>query len=456
MKKDFFEAKTTQQLSSQDLKELFLRVGFSLEIANLFTENNIEGSVLFSLRDANLTRFGLKSLSHRKRVLFLCKRLIEKGSASWLLEAFEHTLSYTIEKKVALRSRAAGAFATWFTERTISFQDATFTHLANWTVNQVQKRILDNPQHELLKPLLPLKLTGLVVGCLNEDDVVGVILPEASLSAQAALVKGLQTLKSFVQRKTKQSRFALSASSAEVSLVTPSQASGEQDFFIEQFIQGYSPSRSCREEVVSIIEFYSWKGYDDILKEVNQRTLDIQKESNPFDLSFEEIFAIVTFTVENDADSLYLNLNNYLRTKDRSQLEVWKGYLTYFLQALSKIPDTKMQVYRGIRTGDAAIAETIEQNYSAGRNIKWYGFSSTSTDYSVAFNFVREQGYVFEINVLSGKDIRSYSLYSEGEILLLPNRPMVVSYDPRPYSEDVDFVRLITLTQIDSQQSFNF
>ena len=438
------------------MKEIVLAIGFDPSIASLFEEHQIEGSTLFCIREANLSRFGLKDLSQRKRLFYFIKKLVDKGSASWLKEAIDHAIKYAIEKKIANRSKKTGAFGVWFTEKVIAFQDAIFSRLANFNSTNVQRKIEVTPKRKPLKQLLPFKPTGFVIGCLTDDDIISLLPPDASLAFQASFFKAFRGLKMVMQKSQNQSRFAINASSSDVSVVASPQSAAESDFSLEEFVRGFEPSASCKEEVLSLVRHFGWKGYDQILREVDQRTYDILGEENPYDLSFEEVFSIVAFTTENDTDSLYLNLNNSLRTKNRAELEVWRGYLSYFLQALSKIPDSKAQVYRGIRTVDAEMTESIERNYSFGRSVRWYGFSSTSTDYSVALEFVREQGIVFEINILSGKDIRCYSLFSEGEVLLLPNRPMLVSYDPKPYSEEMDFVRFVTLTQIDSQEAYSF
>ena len=69
--------------------------------------------------------------------------------------------------------------------------------------------------------------------------------------------------------------------------------------------------------------------------------------------------------------------------------------------------------------------------YTQGRPIQWAAFSSTSLDIEQVRPFVtKEEGVIFKINAVTGRDIGAYSYFpSESEVLFSPNTCFTVTSD---------------------------
>jgi len=149
--------------------------------------------------------------------------------------------------------------------------------------------------------------------------------------------------------------------------------------------------------------------------------------SNPHQLSTDEILAIRYFTygcgkTEMEKSTyLYFHLNKALQSKDPEQIKVWNPFVKFLESALAKVPDTKQIAYRGIPTKEEL------PNYTSNRDINWIGFTSMSSKKEKATKFSGNEGIVFEIEMLNGKDISEYSMYpKENEFLLPRNQSFVV------------------------------
>jgi len=94
--------------------------------------------------------------------------------------------------------------------------------------------------------------------------------------------------------------------------------------------------------------------------------------------------------------------------------------------ALKDLPDTAHNpVYRGQNDG-------ILSSYKVGQTISYNKFVSTSLQKSVANNFMNaptktNTPVLFQINATKGKDIRPFSKYNEGEILLMPGSQLHIT-----------------------------
>jgi len=144
-------------------------------------------------------------------------------------------------------------------------------------------------------------------------------------------------------------------------------------------------------------------------------------------LDENEIFAIAIYTHElknkgNQEENFYFQLNQMLRKRSPSEYEKWRGYLFYLQNALNKLENQKMTVYRGIPLSEK---EIISKEYTLNRPIHWSGFSSSNI--SKAKNFAKN-GILMCINIFSGKIIKDYSIFkTEYEVLLSPNSKFIVS-----------------------------
>ena len=120
---------------------------------------------------------------------------------------------------------------------------------------------------------------------------------------------------------------------------------------------------------------------------------------------------------------LYPLLNSALR--DHSHAENLKSFLPYLkllIKGLNKLPLLRKQVYRGV-----AVDLHEEYNQLQGRTFRWWAFSSTSQDESMASDFLGGEGAstLFKIDGI-GVDIAAFSAHPESEVLLLPGTCLVV------------------------------
>ncbi|CAF1345948.1 unnamed protein product [Adineta steineri] len=156
-------------------------------------------------------------------------------------------------------------------------------------------------------------------------------------------------------------------------------------------------------------------------------------ESVPLDgLTHDESASIMLYSMEwkPHVECLYFALNATLRTEDRRKLERWFSYLKLILTALEKLPSIRRHVFRGVNLD-------LSNQYTQGKTLVWWGFSSCTTSIGVLENeqFLDKTGQrtLFTIECHSGKDISRHSYYqSEKEVLLLAARQFVVVGCLRP------------------------
>ncbi|CAF4171569.1 unnamed protein product [Rotaria magnacalcarata] len=139
-------------------------------------------------------------------------------------------------------------------------------------------------------------------------------------------------------------------------------------------------------------------------------------------LTRDESAAIYIYTIESDESSLYRVLNKALRSKDRDAVKPWFPYLKLFHAAIEKLPDIRMNLWRGIE-------RDIADNYTKDDIITWWGISSCSPFIDVIKGFLNRTSTLFLVEAVRGKDISLYSSFSqEKEVLLSPaTRLRVVS-----------------------------
>ncbi|CAF1452521.1 unnamed protein product [Adineta steineri] len=142
---------------------------------------------------------------------------------------------------------------------------------------------------------------------------------------------------------------------------------------------------------------------------------------NPADkLTQDESASIHLYTMEWEEhdNSLYMKLNQTLRSVDRSKLIPWFKYLKFFLTAFFKLPPSKdTLVWRGAR-------EDLSALYPKGREFAWWAFSSCSTSIDVleSPNYLGKSGTrtIFSIQTNSGKLICAHSYFDNEDEILLP------------------------------------
>jgi hypothetical protein len=141
---------------------------------------------------------------------------------------------------------------------------------------------------------------------------------------------------------------------------------------------------------------------------------------NPADeLTQDESASIMLYTMgwEPLHECLHFVLNNTLRSSNRGQqLKPWHLYLRLFLNALYRLPPLRKTVYRGIKLD-------MSKEYTPGKTIIWWGFSSctTAVDTLKEDSFLGQQGHrtMFTIECETVRDIHKHACYSENEVLFL-------------------------------------
>lgn len=144
--------------------------------------------------------------------------------------------------------------------------------------------------------------------------------------------------------------------------------------------------------------------------------------TSEYDLTREESAAIYLYTMDWGERSLYRELNKLLRIEDRSILIPWYGYLRLFDNAIEKLPNQQMVLWRGINVD-------VSKNFEEGDEMTWWAINSCSSSVKVVESFLGPVATLFMIEAKTGKDISIYSNYStEKEVILgLGTRFRVVS-----------------------------
>jgi hypothetical protein len=88
-----------------------------------------------------------------------------------------------------------------------------------------------------------------------------------------------------------------------------------------------------------------------------------------YELTQDESAAICLYTMKwkSNDQSVSTQLNNALRSKDRSELIPYLPYLQLFSSALSKLKSVKKTVWRGAKAN-------LSEEYPRGKIMTWWGF----------------------------------------------------------------------------------
>ncbi|CAF2118372.1 unnamed protein product [Rotaria magnacalcarata] len=123
-------------------------------------------------------------------------------------------------------------------------------------------------------------------------------------------------------------------------------------------------------------------------------------------LTTDESAAIMLYTYESmpHEDSLYVKLNDSLRSEQRKNLVPWFFYLRLILTALTRLPSECSAILRGVK-------EDLSTEDSKGKTFIWWGFLSCTS--SIEYYSKRHKKHSF--------------VPSEDEVLLLPARQFQVT-----------------------------
>ncbi len=125
------------------------------------------------------------------------------------------------------------------------------------------------------------------------------------------------------------------------------------------------------------------------------------------DVSQEELISIMLWT----SNLLYQKLNAVL--KESGDISKWKVYLNTFLNGLKSMSYYRGQVYQGWNYKDL-------KTYQKGETVSYKAISSFSKNRDVAEKFSNGNGTIFQVEVLSSRDISSLSIYLGEEEVVMP------------------------------------
>lgn len=157
--------------------------------------------------------------------------------------------------------------------------------------------------------------------------------------------------------------------------------------------------------------------------------------------------AIKFYTYEANPmkNSIYLSLNNALRSEEPSRIRPWDLYMRLLVDAIVRLPDVEMNIFRGVRG-------IFNDVYVRGRMVKWWAFTSCTEKAETLRNeqFLGIEGdrTLFEIHCTTGKNISNHSFLDlENEVILLPARKFEV-LGSVSYPGNLHIVQLQEITSV--------
>jgi len=150
-----------------------------------------------------------------------------------------------------------------------------------------------------------------------------------------------------------------------------------------------------------------------IVPEVEEYVLLAKKHCNRTSsvLTRDESAAIYLYSMPTDFVSC---LNNTLRAGNRHTLELWYAFLKLFISALGKLPSTKAIIWRGVNYDDTLTFVDNDVHI-------WWSVNSCSMNPNSVQPFLGENGTLFAIDAIQGKDISAFSaIPDEHDVVLMP------------------------------------
>lgn len=152
-------------------------------------------------------------------------------------------------------------------------------------------------------------------------------------------------------------------------------------------------------------------------------------------LTVDEAVAIAAYTYDLRQAGLgganfFEAANVCLRRRDESIVAL-RPFLFYFHRAWLKLPVKRSVCYRGV---PLSAAQDLMQ-YALGSRVHWSGITSvTANMFTAATSFAKQDGILFEIRVVDGRDVSSHSFFpTEKEALLGPNTALTVTEAIHPF-----------------------
>lgn len=162
-----------------------------------------------------------------------------------------------------------------------------------------------------------------------------------------------------------------------------------------------------------------------------QATKEFMEMSPGGRLQKNDLCAVMAYTHQDNKLATQFHIKLNLALREETMMEVSKMYgafMYHMITALRKLESFKGTCYRGVKTF------TFEEYAQVGSLIEWRAFSSSTTVFNVAEQFLRGQAdsAIFVITSLTAKNIWEYSQFpKEREVLFQAGTRFNVTQVPR-------------------------
>ena len=217
----------------------------------------------------------------------------------------------------------------------------------------------------------------------------------------------------------------------------------------------FVPQNDCRLSLLLAGDALGVSRLQDIVEDVVNR-LD-QDGIAVTDPEYNSRFAVYMYTCDaqylSQSQQFFAVLNTGLRARQDAWFRLWMPFMYYLTNALRILPDVETTVYKGMR-----MPSNVDK-YDGTKKVHWSGFSSTTTDESIARTFAGVGGLVLKIDVQNGKNVQPYSWFGtdEAELVLTPNMEFIVCREgnaaKKPYV--VNGITYIDLLQLPSETLYS-
>jgi hypothetical protein len=192
------------------------------------------------------------------------------------------------------------------------------------------------------------------------------------------------------------------------------------------------PVQTLEEAVENLIQLVP-----DVVNYVSTAKKDCNRDSTL--LMWDESAAIYLYTMPK---KFFSSLNIALRHANRQVLKPWLHFLKLLITALKKLPPTKATIWRAVNY-DARL------KFIEGEVYTYWDLNSCSMNINSVQPFLGENGTLFTIEAIHGKDISMFSAVpDEQEVIIMPGTPV------RAKSQSLSFIDrlfIIHLEEIDLQ-----
>lgn len=132
------------------------------------------------------------------------------------------------------------------------------------------------------------------------------------------------------------------------------------------------------------------------------------------DLTRDECGALDLYAEDRGEQSLHYALNKAIRSRHRSEVKLWFGYLKLLQVALEKIPNLSITVWCGM---SCHLANNLREN----QEIVWWNVTSCTSSYDAINGLRHDYSVLCSIESLTGKNVYRYTgRINQSEVLFLP------------------------------------